>query len=168
MSTMDPMQIKPRDAGRLIMRFPYFSERVSKIKTLAGRRWHQQEKYWTVPKINEAVTHLLTHFAEEPTEVDPSLDAVPAPQHEKPFPKSRSAMFARPCAALRARHYARRTEQAYGQWVTRFNHFHHGRHPAEMAEPEINTFLTHRGRRKGDRGQATFQGAQTTISGIEK
>jgi site-specific recombinase XerD len=45
--------------------------------------------------------------------------------------------------ALRSRHYSRRTEQTYCQWVKRYIHFHHVRHPAEMAEPEINAFLTH-------------------------
>jgi hypothetical protein len=43
--------------------------------------------------------------------------------------------------ALRSRHYSRRTEQAYCMWVKRFIYFHHVRHPAEMAEPEINAFL---------------------------
>ena len=46
-------------------------------------------------------------------------------------------------AALRARHYSRRTEQAYCLWVRRFIRFHGVRHPADMAEPEINAFLTH-------------------------
>ncbi|MFH1007292.1 MAG: integron integrase [Candidatus Latescibacterota bacterium] len=45
--------------------------------------------------------------------------------------------------ALRSRHYSRRTEQTYCQWVKRFIHFHNVRHPAEMSEPEINAFLTH-------------------------
>jgi site-specific recombinase XerD len=45
--------------------------------------------------------------------------------------------------ALRYRHYSRRTEQTYCQWVKRYIRFHHVRHPAEMAEPEINAFLTH-------------------------
>ena len=45
--------------------------------------------------------------------------------------------------ALRSRHYSRRTEQTCCQWVKRYIHFHHVRHPAEMAEPEINAFLTH-------------------------
>ena len=45
--------------------------------------------------------------------------------------------------ALRSRHYSRRTEQTYCQWVKRFIYFHKVRHPAEMAEPEINAFLTH-------------------------
>ena len=45
--------------------------------------------------------------------------------------------------ALRARHYSRRTEQTYCQWVRRFIRFHSLRHPAEMAEPELNAFVTH-------------------------
>ncbi len=45
--------------------------------------------------------------------------------------------------ALRSRHYSKRTEQAYCLWVRRFVRFHDLRHPAEMAEPEINAFLTH-------------------------
>ena len=45
--------------------------------------------------------------------------------------------------ALRSRHYSSRTEQSYCQWIKRFVHFHHLRHPAEMGETEINAFLTH-------------------------
>jgi len=46
-------------------------------------------------------------------------------------------------AAIRARHYSLRTEEAYVGWVRRFILFHHKRHPAEMAEPEVNQFLSH-------------------------
>ncbi|MGH2620081.1 MAG: integron integrase [Anaerolineales bacterium] len=45
--------------------------------------------------------------------------------------------------ALQTRHYARRTEIAYVDWVRRFILFHHKRHPHEMGSPEIGTFLTH-------------------------
>jgi integron integrase len=45
--------------------------------------------------------------------------------------------------ALRSRHYSKRSEQAYCLWVRRFVHFHDLRHPADMAEPGINAFLTH-------------------------
>jgi integron integrase len=45
--------------------------------------------------------------------------------------------------AIRARHYSRRTEDAYVMWVKRFILFHRKRHPAEMGEAEINAFLTH-------------------------
>jgi len=45
--------------------------------------------------------------------------------------------------AIRARHYSRRTEEAYVGWIRRFILFHKKRHPAEMGETEINQFLTH-------------------------
>jgi hypothetical protein len=45
--------------------------------------------------------------------------------------------------ALRSRHYSRRTEQTYCHWVKRYIFFHNVRHPAEMAEPEMNKYLTH-------------------------
>lgn len=45
--------------------------------------------------------------------------------------------------ACRARHYSRRTADAYVSWAERYIRFHHVRHPREMAEPEVNAFLTH-------------------------
>jgi integrase len=45
--------------------------------------------------------------------------------------------------ALRFRHYSSRTDQAYCHWVRRFIFFHMVRYPLEIAEPEINAFLTH-------------------------
>ncbi len=44
--------------------------------------------------------------------------------------------------ALRARHYSRRTEEAYVAWIRRYILFHGKRHPAEMGAPEITRFLT--------------------------
>jgi hypothetical protein len=44
--------------------------------------------------------------------------------------------------AVRARHYSRRTEEAYIAWIRRFIVFHGRRHPAEMGAPEISRFLT--------------------------
>jgi integron integrase len=46
-------------------------------------------------------------------------------------------------AAIRARHYSRRTEAAYTHWIRRFALFHGKRHPADMGEVEITAFLTH-------------------------
>ncbi len=52
-------------------------------------------------------------------------------------------LYDRVVEVLRARHSSRRTEQTYAHWIKRFICFHNVRHPAEMAEPEINAFLTH-------------------------
>ncbi len=45
--------------------------------------------------------------------------------------------------ACRVRHYSRRTEQAYAQWVKRFVLFHGKRHPSAMGAAEVSAFLSH-------------------------
>jgi integron integrase len=45
--------------------------------------------------------------------------------------------------AIRTRHYSRSTETTYVYWIKKFIFFHNVRHPKDMAEPEINAFLTH-------------------------
>ena len=45
--------------------------------------------------------------------------------------------------AIRLRHYSIRTEQAYVDWIRRFIFFHGKRHPREMGEAEVRSFLTH-------------------------
>jgi len=45
--------------------------------------------------------------------------------------------------ALRTKHYAMKTEEAYVHWIKRFILFHNKRHPKEMGEKEINQFITH-------------------------
>jgi integron integrase len=57
-------------------------------------------------------------------------------------PKSRSPFIEQVRAAIRVRHYSFRTEQTYIAWILRFIHFHGRRHPNEMGEPEVTTFLT--------------------------
>lgn len=44
--------------------------------------------------------------------------------------------------AMRLRHYSRRTERAYVQWIRRFVLFHDKRHPAEMGHDEVTQFLS--------------------------
>ena len=45
-------------------------------------------------------------------------------------------------AAVRMRHYSRRTEKAYVAWIRRFIVFHAKRHPSEMGAPEVTAFLS--------------------------
>ena len=45
-------------------------------------------------------------------------------------------------AAVRTRHYSRRTEEAYVAWIRRYIIFHGKRHPMEMGASEITGFLT--------------------------
>ncbi len=46
-------------------------------------------------------------------------------------------------AAIRIRHYSRRTEEAYIGWIRRYVLFNGKRHPREMGEAELQSFLTY-------------------------
>ena len=45
-------------------------------------------------------------------------------------------------AAIRTRHYSRRTEETYLGWIKRFIFFHNKRHPGSMGADEVNAFLS--------------------------
>ena len=45
-------------------------------------------------------------------------------------------------AAIRARHYSRRTEEAYAHWIRRYILFHGKRHPTDLGAAHVTAFLT--------------------------
>ncbi|HEX6996569.1 MAG TPA: integron integrase [Gammaproteobacteria bacterium] len=57
--------------------------------------------------------------------------------------KSRSPFLEQVRAAVRLRHYSIRTEQSYVGWIVRFIRFHGNRHPRDMGDVEVATFLSH-------------------------
>jgi integron integrase len=65
--------------------------------------------------------------------------------HKPPRQTARQApkLLVKVRRALRSRHYSKRTEDSYVSWIKRYIFFHKVRHPAEMAEAEVNQFLTH-------------------------
>ena len=67
------------------------------------------------------------------------FDRPPRPSPETP---ARPRLLDRVREALRLRHYSPRTEEAYALWIRRFIVFHGRRHPTEMGEAEIATFLS--------------------------
>lgn len=57
----------------------------------------------------------------------------------KPTPK----LFPSIVERLRVKHYSKRTEEAYVQWIKRYILHHGKRHPREMGVAEVEAFLTH-------------------------
>lgn len=43
---------------------------------------------------------------------------------------------------IQAKHYSRRTEEAYTNWIKKFVAFHHKQHPRDMGASEVEAFLT--------------------------
>ena len=62
----------------------------------------------------------------------------PAPPPAAPAPR----LLARVRAAVRVRHYSRRTEDAYVWWIRRFVHHAGGRHPSTLGAPAVEAFLS--------------------------
>ncbi len=61
---------------------------------------------------------------------------------DQPGRATQAATLDRVRAALRTRHYSRRTEEAYVAWIRRYILFHRKRHPAEMGAAAITRFLS--------------------------
>ena len=59
-----------------------------------------------------------------------------------PASGSRPKLLDRVRQAIRLRHYNRRTEQAYVAWIRRFIVLNGKRHPRELGEQEVTTFLS--------------------------
>jgi integron integrase len=68
---------------------------------------------------------------------------MPAVQMRQSVPAPKPKLLDQVRETIRRKHYSIRTEQAYIDWVKRFIFFHHKRHPAEMAEREVEQFLNH-------------------------
>ena len=85
------------------------------------------------------MTHVITPWKRPAWREDSSsFNASKASPSEAPPPK----LLARVRESIRARHYSRRTEASYVHWIKQFIFFHGKRHPMEMGEAEINSFLT--------------------------
>lgn len=57
--------------------------------------------------------------------------------------KRRSPFLDQVRAAIRVRHYSRRTEKSYIDWIVRYIRFHGMRHPQNLGEAEVAAFLSH-------------------------
>ena len=62
----------------------------------------------------------------------PPTSSTPPPRSERLIDSVR--------AAIRVRHYSRRTERAYLSWIKRFVRYHGLRHPRELGAAEVTAY----------------------------
>ena len=72
---MGTIQVTPGEPGRLVVHFPYSTERVAVIRTVPGRRWHSEEKYWTVPHTPETLERIRDLFTSDRVVVAAAVEA---------------------------------------------------------------------------------------------
>jgi hypothetical protein len=46
---MAGIRISKNFSNGIVVSFPYDSQLVEKVKTIEGRKWHKDEKYWSFP-----------------------------------------------------------------------------------------------------------------------
>ena len=65
------------------------------------------------------------------------------PHDEGVVPNPKARLREQVHEVMRFKHYARRTEETYWQWMRRYILFHGKRHPREMGAEEVRVFLSH-------------------------
>jgi integrase/recombinase XerD len=116
------------EENQVMVSMSYSPQRVAKMKTIAGRRWHPGEKCWTVPSSEGTIAALRFLFAGEAMEIDRALGS-PSAQDRLNLPRDRPpapilALLDGVHQAVRKRHYSEKTDKAYVRWITRFLRFH--------------------------------------------
>ncbi len=67
------IQIEKHNEYSIKISFPYNHEFINRIKTIKGRKWHPEEKCWTVPNNNETIKQILKLFEKENLQIDQDL-----------------------------------------------------------------------------------------------
>jgi integron integrase len=75
--------------------------------------------------------------------LDLPADAPPALAGSRATADPIAALLDQAAEALRVKHYAIRTEQAYLDWIRRFIRYHANRHPRDLGGAEVAAFLTY-------------------------
>jgi site-specific recombinase XerD len=123
--------VRPAKEGHIIVEFPYNPGRVAKIKTIPGRRWHPEEKHWTVPYTDGVLKELQALFRDERVEIDRAL---------LPFEEILKKTLEEVKRELILRGYSPRTRKIYLGHVRRFlEHFEKA--PEEITEEEVKAYL---------------------------
>jgi integron integrase len=149
---MEPIRIRPGEPGRLTVLLPYSPERVEKIKTVPGRRWHKEEKRWSVPLYDKAVEKLRQLFAGEEVLVAPAVSEVPPvpqtarrrvePEVSLAAAEEIAALLRQLRSAARSRRFSPSTESTYATWAERFLRRNAGVPLSQLGEEQIAAYLS--------------------------
>lgn len=71
---MNKIKLEKWDNERIKVTFPHYSPfYVFKIKSIAGCRWHPEEKFWSLPNTDKILKKILKVFENEGIYLDPAL-----------------------------------------------------------------------------------------------
>jgi excisionase family DNA binding protein len=106
---------------KVVIRVPYAQELIKKIKTISGRKWNPQGKYWEVPYEKNLISKLRVLFGENLV-IDPYFYLIPLQKE------------------LSIRKYSRRTIKSYLRYNRDLLLFT-GKKPEEIVNEDIKKYL---------------------------
>jgi len=117
------------------VQIPYNQLLVDAMHTVASSNFDWQTKTWYITDRQKTVDRLLQALYDTGEFI---WQGTPEPP-----PANTNLVKEKLIAELKARHYSKRTMQAYLHWVQRYLEFHQNKPWESMAEKEINVFLTY-------------------------
>lgn len=112
------------------------------VRTLPGRRWNNDEKFWLIPDNKAAVNQLLQNiyatglFNADEKKEEKHICTAPEKRSSEKYITSQICKIKE---ALTARHYSEHTKISYKKWVEEFLRIYQGKE--DIGEREINEFL---------------------------
>jgi len=137
---MTRITVEAGDPGLVIVRIPFDTELLTKIKTIKGRRWHHKEEYWTIPETQDLVDELTELFAPEALDIHPSLR--PDKFEIKGAEINERKIMDVFEDGLKLKGYSQKTRKAYLGHIKRFLNFYGIKTP-ELEETEVRKYLLH-------------------------
>lgn len=138
MDSMKPeIRILKEESGRIKVSFPYNPIFVEKIKAIKGRRWHPEERFWSLPNATGVLKELLRIFGDEKVYIDPALrDASYSKMDSQLEPQAEIIEAVK----LKLRGYSRGTQKAYLHHIDRYLRYL-GKDPRELNGNHIREYL---------------------------
>ncbi len=103
--------------NKVIIRVPFNRELIDKVKTIPGRKWNPEGKYWEIPYKDDLMEKLQTLFGKN-LDIDPYFHLIPLEKE------------------LKIRKYSRRTIKSYMGYNRDFLLFI-GKKPEEVENEDI-------------------------------
>ncbi len=89
--------------------FDYNPIYVERVRTIPGRKWHPEEKYWTFPFSKQILEQVVSAFAGQKVEIDPSLKMLAS--QVSADKTARTMILERFRDLIRLKHYSVKTEE---------------------------------------------------------
>jgi integrase/recombinase XerD len=130
------VRIEKAENNELRVSFPYDAELVKKIRTVSGRRWVQEGKYWRIPNSDQTLNKLLLIFSNEKLQTDLTVN-------QSTLQRSYSIdleVFRSMEKELKIRRYSSNTRKAYQEKIRRYGEFVQ-KDVSVVDEAEIRNYL---------------------------